>query len=250
MERREDNPLLMSRISTDMRILNWNVYYGNSPQHGDDVIAAIRSFDCDVVMLYELSLGLHLPMRISQLYRYGVFVDMNYRRWLRPVPGGAALFSRFPIEGWRVVKTIENGFLRVRRHYLEARVQIAPDYPLTIGMIHHTLPFEFGYSGASRKLLRQVLRHKEKYLFTTDLNAMPSCPIAQAIGKRLVHLGPSLEIPSHPTNRWFASITPQRRLDYAFATPDVADMLVDEARFGESYPSDHKPLFVHLKIKK
>ncbi len=237
------------RSSEKLRIMSWNVYYGNGESHAAEVIDALQSFDGDILLLYELSLGLRLPMRISELYRYGVFVDMNYRRWLSPVPGGVALFSRFPIERYRTVKTAKNGFLRVRRYYLETRVTLSPDYTLTIGMIHHTLPFELGYRSASETLLREISKHQEKYVFAADLNAMPSFWITKEIGKRLVHLGPQLAIPSHPENRWFADVTPQRRLDYAFATPDVAARRTS-ARFGESNPSDHKPLIIDLDLKK
>jgi len=240
-------PLHTPRDSHEIRALSWNVHYGDSTKHAEDVVAALKRFDCDVLLLYELNYGIHMPERIHGLGYGGVAVEMNYRRGLVPLKGGVALFSRFPIEKYHVVETISDGLLCVRRYYVEAQLRVWDHFSLTVGMIHNTLPFEFGYRGACDALYREIRRHTKRFLFMSDLNALPSSRIVRKLESKFVHLGPSLSIPSHPTSRWVKWLTPQRRIDYAFATRDVAKMLVGGARFGESFPSDHSPLLVHLR---
>ena len=246
-------PLLQPRTSNEVRVVSWNVYYGDGPTHADDVIAALKFFDCDVLLLYELSLEIDLPEKIHRLGYGGVFVEANYRRSYRllpPMKGGLALFSRFEIENYRIVETMSDGIFCVRRYYIEARLRVSENFSLTVGMTHNSLPFESGYARTCRALHEEIAKHKERYLFAADLNALPSFGVVQELHKQLIHLGPPLRETSHPTKRWVRYLTPARRIDYAFATPDVANMLIGQGRFGESHPSDHSPLLVHLRTDK
>ncbi len=248
--RTTEYPLLHPRTSDAVRVISWNVHYGSDESHGDDIMKALQSFDCDVLLLYELWADLKLPERIHALGYGGVYVEANYRRVFIPIGGGIALFSRFAIEDIRIVETIADGLLSVRRYYIEARLRVSSTFSLTVGMTHHSLPFEVGFSGACDVLYREVAKHTERFLFLGDLNALPNFKIVQKLRSRLAHLGPPLHFPSHPTSRWVKRLAFPRRLDYAFATHDVKDMLVGEARFGESHPSDHNPVLVHLRTNK
>ena len=238
-------PLHKPRISNGVRIKSWNVYYGDSPRHGDDVVAAIQKSDCDIVALYELDAAQRIPEKLRDELGYGgMAVGLHSRRILRPFKGEIALFSRFPIGEYRVVTT-HHGLTQGQRCYIEARVRISPTFSLTVGMTHHPIPGDLGYRHACEVLLREVSKHTERYVFVSDLNALWWFKIARQLRTRLVHLGPDHRLPSHPTSRW-VSWLPKRRIDFAFCTPDVAEMLV-ESRFGESSPSDHSPIILHLR---
>jgi endonuclease/exonuclease/phosphatase family metal-dependent hydrolase len=250
--RRQTFPVLSPRTSSDVRIVIWNVHYGNSKNHTNEVAEALKSFNCDTMLLAEVRSDRGLIEKILELGYGGEFVPMNYRQWFRPVAGGIAFFSRYAIESLKVYEFVRDHWskLTVRRYYIEARVTVSENFSLTVGMVHHTLPFELGIKEANKELYRLVTRREdENFLFAGDLNSHPRFRLVKKLCRRFVNLGPSLEVPSHTMVRRPRSSLWEGRVDYAFASQRVADMLVEPARFGEMHPSDHAPLIVHLRVK-
>ncbi len=234
------------RVANEVRGLSWNLGMATEADH---IILALRAADADFLFLCELNAAHHLRERIRDLGYHEFFVDADYRHNLRKTPGGIAFYSRFPVEHKVIVPTLSNQKLSTSRQYLEMRLRISESFHLTVGGTHHTLPWQPGYRKSSRALWQEVSKHAERYLCMGDLNSLPLSRLIRRLRKQLVHLGPSMLQNSYP-RRWKSlQLLPPRRLDYAFATADIAGLLIEEAWFGSSWPSDHNMLLIRLRIR-
>src|SRR3989344_3399314 len=98
------------RISGEVRFLSWNVLAWGLEAHANDIITALKTFDCDVLMLFELNNIVRLREKICDMGYWDVYVKMNYRsQLLRPMEGGMGIFSRFPIVDTRIVPRLHDG---------------------------------------------------------------------------------------------------------------------------------------------
>jgi|GEM_PF-5385165 endonuclease/exonuclease/phosphatase family metal-dependent hydrolase len=247
--RTAEYPLLHPRVSNEARILSWNVSYGDHPNHADDVVSALESIDCDILCLSEV-VGETVRESLHALGYGGVYIEANYRldllKLLRPIQGGIMFFSRFAIEDLRVVQTMSDGLLYVRRYYIEARLRVSDNFKVTVGMTHHSLPFESRYKEACNALCREVAKQNEEFLLVGDLNSPPKFRVIRELENLLTNLGPATTEPSFVSKRLPRWIYSPKRLDYAFATTDMLKW-VKEVRLLPSGPSDHRPVFVRLE---
>lgn len=242
--------------SNVVRILSWNVRYGDY-KHAKEVIKALRRFDCDVLLLYEVNDYYWLSEQIHHLGYGGRFVETNRFGAEVPVHGGIALFSRFEFDNMRTVTLREGGRgpfrggMRSFRAYIEARLLVAEDVSLTVGGAHisHRFTWDLAmrtkYQQECAALLRETGRREDKFVFGADLNAPRWFRIVKDLREQLVHLGPDIEESSFPMCRLIGTLGPWLRIDYMFGTPDIK---VRTIAFGNAGPSDHSPIIAELLI--
>ncbi len=239
-------PVLKAHTSSEVSVLGWNVSYGNTPSHPEDVLTALKDFDCDVLALSEL-IDTNLPEKIHALGYGGIFVETNYTHNMGRIGGGIALFSRYPLEEYRVVETHGNG--NGRRCYLEARLRVTETYSLTVGTTHNPLPFQPGCRKAYDLLRQEIDKHRKQFLLVGDLNALPSSQFISALRRQLVHIAPKLSEKSYQSKGLARWVFPGwwRLLDYAFGTQDVAERVI-RGELLERGTSDHLPLRLEMKL--
>ncbi|MBI4088168.1 endonuclease/exonuclease/phosphatase family protein [Candidatus Kaiserbacteria bacterium] len=233
-----------------VRLLFWNIWYDSSP---DAILKAVKTFDCDVLILSEMDGNTYLPDYIHNLGYGGMFVETNHFGLWREVSGGIALFSKLLIENARYVELRHGGRgpLRggsaSRRCYIEATLRVSEDFCLTIGGTHLSYELPYDQQACMQEqsaLLNEVGKHQHRFVFGGDLNALPNSRIVCQLSERLTHLGPDLVEPSWPVRRIIKRFLRPRRFDYAFATPDIKAM----AEFGNDFSSDHRPIVVQLQM--
>lgn len=245
-------------MTKTISLLQWNIW---CKQPIEAVIAAIKTWQPDIICIQECiefqnkntadqvadSLGFYHVYSAAQHWQNS---DTKSEQ-------GNAIFSRFPIVASKSV------FVQSEREkpadgsdegrtYLEAEIQIE-DTTLTVATTHLSYSPQFEYTpkraAEADKLAALLKDKKESFIFTGDLNSPPSSPIFETICKILKHVGPDMEQPTWPTKpfdyhgwqedelRW--------RIDYAFATPDIA---IESAEIISTDVSDHLPILVTASL--
>jgi endonuclease/exonuclease/phosphatase (EEP) superfamily protein YafD len=230
-----------------LKVLYWNVWYRVD---SDVLIRAIENFNCDIVLLQELLLfsrGTCVPERIAKLGYSGFFAECRRFKGLRE---GTAIFSRFPM-AMRCVELRRGGRLPLRggaesrRCYVEATIESSHD-PITFGIAHLSyFSIRAGLTREQETLFEELAGHQRRFIFGGDFNATPRSSIVTRLRKMdgLKNLGPDIRAPSwRPFPNRLSRVG--RRLDYAFATPD----LHASAQFGDQERSDHRPLIVTVNL--
>lgn len=220
----------------------------------------MRDINADVWLLQELTTssrynpGTNIPEIISQtLELNGVFVA-NRTLGTSPNVEGIGIFSRYPISSHLVATLSQGGTLRgtkdAYRRYLQTQVAVPFHAPLTFGLAHLSYPLPLGIGAKQRtnelaQLLGHITAPQTNYIFGGDFNASPRSKVVSEVGTRLRDLGPSLA-----ENSWhlYNGEKPRigRRLDYAFATPDVKA----SATLGDQYCSNHRPIIVEIDLRR
>ena len=236
--------------SSLVRLLFWNIWYGSTPRK---ILGAIKSFDCDALILFEVDGNTKLPQLVNKLGYEGEFIETNRFGWRGKVRGGIGLFSRLPVDRIHHVELRRGGRgpLRggkaSRRSYIEATLRISRGVSLTVGGTHlsYELPYDRQACAQEQEtLIWQVDKHASRFVFGGDLNALPNSRIVQQLNERLAHIGPNMIEPSWPMRRVIKRLLRPRRFDYAFATRDVRAT----AGFGDDLSSDHRAIIMQLHV--
>jgi endonuclease/exonuclease/phosphatase family metal-dependent hydrolase len=235
-------------------ILQWNVWYREKAEH---ILTELQRADADIICLQELTAdsyvnpGIDTPARIAELgYEY------DYRPVYRH-PGqqyyhmGNGIFSKFPIRGKRLVYLQEENTFDGRtiegRIYMEVTIE-TPDGLLTVGTAHLSFEDEL-LEAQTDKLIEAIQHHRERFIFTGDLNVPPSSATVKRLDQKLRAVGPSYDTPTWPTKHYeFHGVTVpilDRRLDYLFATQDIQ---ITGSQLIQTEHSDHLPIMLDIEL--
>lgn len=247
-----------------VRLLQWNVLFRENARR---IVDVLKDADADVLCLQELTSvsghneGIDVPAFVAAELGYRYFYQVA-QEW--DAPGdrhtlGNGIFAR-----WNLTRT-DHAFVRPSRDpnphdpamegraYVEADVALPDGTVLTVGTTHLSY-VPRGVMTPEKKheidALLAIAKTKEsRYVLTGDFNEPPESYTVQELSRTLRHCGPPFETLTWPT-RPFRSLDHTEdglgwRIDYAFATPDVA---VVDARTIETDVSDHLPILVELDL--
>jgi endonuclease/exonuclease/phosphatase family metal-dependent hydrolase len=237
-----------------LSVLQWNVWFR---EHADNIASVLADQQADILCLQELTQDSYvnpsadIPARIAALgYEY------DYRQTLK-VPGaeyyhmGNGIFSKYPIRERRHVylqyEGTHAGVHHENRVYLEITIETPVGF-MTIGTAHLSFQPEL-VEVESQQLQHAIEHHRERYLFTGDLNVMPDTPVVKMLEQHLLPVGPDYTHGTWPTKPYVfdGMEVPDlsRRLDYLFATRDIT---VTKSCLIETPYSDHLPVRLELSL--
>jgi len=242
-------------------VLQWNVLY---LQNVHNIATYLKANPADIICLQELTVN-HpdqpepdTPEYIAaqlgyQHYTIGSQFKMEGQDDVKIVDG---IFSRFPITHKRSVWINEpigtGGYDDEYRPYIEIKVDVEGT-ALTIATTHMSYTDRFEVtdrkSEESDKLIIELRKNKEKYVFTGDLNVTPDSYTIQEISKVLNHAGPEYSQKTWTTKpfsyRGFEEKELNWRLDYVFASKDIK---VSSSEIETTEFSDHLPVRTEFEI--
>jgi endonuclease/exonuclease/phosphatase family metal-dependent hydrolase len=235
-------------------ILQWNVWYR---EQADNILAELIKVDADIICLQELTSdsyinpGVDIPAAIARLgYEYDYHAVYRH-------PGehhyhmGNGIFSKFPIRGKRLVylqqEKISEGQIIEGRIYMEVTLE-TPGGLLTVGTAHLAFEEEL-LEPQTDLLLSAVQHHRERFVFTGDLNVPPNSATVKRLDEKLRAAGPSYDTPTWPTKHYeFHGVAVpilDRRLDYLFTTPDIR---IAGSQLIHTEHSDHLPILLEVEL--
>lgn len=236
-------------------ILQWNVWLR---ERADNILAELRKANADVVCLQELTDDSYVNPRIDIPER---IAQLGYEYDYQPVyrhPGqqyyriGNGIFSKFPVRGKRHVYLQEEqrsfgGRTIEARVYMEVTLE-TPTGLLTVGTAH--LSFEEALLEAQTdKLIEAVQHHRERFIFTGDLNVPPGSATVKRLDQRLRAAGPGYDTPTWPTkhHEFHGVAVPilDRRLDYLYTTQDIQ---ITGSQLIHTEHSDHLPILLEIEL--
>lgn len=247
-----------------VRILQWNVLFRESAAR---ILDVLRTVDADVLCLQELTSvsghneGIDVPSFLAESLGFNQFYQIA-QEW--DAPGdrhtlGNGIFSRYPLtrtdfsfvrpsQGINPHDPSQEG-----RVYAESDVALPDGTTLTVGTTHLSyIPRGVMTTEKKREIdaLLDIARSKEsRYVLTGDLNEPPESYTVQELARTLRHCGPPFETLTWPTRPFRSQDHVEHglgwRIDYAFATPDLA---VVDARVVDTDVSDHLPILVELDV--
>jgi endonuclease/exonuclease/phosphatase family metal-dependent hydrolase len=240
-------------------ILQWNIWYKEDIHH---IVAFLKEHPADVICLQELMRNSPLQSVVDTSEFIADTLGYQYHRQEMDVlietkkdwKQANAIFSRFPFisktSGWINESTGTHHFDDQDRAYVEATIDIKGT-PVTIGTTH--MSYTDFLESTPRKeqeatnLVEFLKKHKDKFLFTGDLNAPPESKIMERITSVLRDISPD-------GNTWttkpfsyngFETNELNWRLDYILATPDVR---VVSAEVLKTEYSDHLPILATVEV--
>jgi len=237
-----------------LSVLQWNVWFR---ERADHIMSVLREQDADIVCLQELTQdsyvnpGIDIPACIAA---HGYAHD--YRQTLKH-PGdqyyhmGNGIFSKYPIRERHHVYLQYEGTMAGEAHenrvYLEITIETPVGF-LTIGTAHLSFEPELLETEATQ-LLRAIQHHRERYIFTGDLNVLPNAPVVSMLSEQFIPVGPDYNHGTWPTKPYsFNGVTVpglSRRLDYLFATRDIT---VPHSSIIQTSYSDHLPIRLEIEL--
>lgn len=247
-----------------MRILQWNVLFRESASRILDVLADV---DADVLCLQELTSvsghneGIDVPAFLAEQLGFSYFYQIA-QEWDSPGDRhtlGNGIFSRYaltrtdhsfvrPSQGINPHDPAHEG-----RAYVEADVALPDGTVLTVGTAHLSY-IPKGVMTPEKKheidaLLAIAKSKTSRYVLTGDFNEPPESYTVQELSRALSHCGPPFETLTWPTRPFQSQAHKEDalgwRIDYAFATPDLA---VVDAAIVDTDVSDHLPILVELDV--
>lgn len=229
---------------TALRLVTYNIRSAQSSSL-TEIAEVLHGFDADVIALQEVD---HLTDRSDGLDQAGVLAEqlgMHSAFAASRTEGsgdyGVALLSRYPFSEVKRLP-LDDG-----EGSFEPRVALVGELciggaPLTVVSLHADVyPWSAAQQvdGLARQLKDRAFGegHAGPLLVAGDLNAEPEDPGPQALlSLGLIDLGATF--PPAPT---FSD----RRIDYVFASPALAEALV-ELEAPDVQASDHRPLVVEV----
>jgi endonuclease/exonuclease/phosphatase family metal-dependent hydrolase len=244
-----------------LKILQWNVW---TKENVSNIASEIKKIAPDIVCAQELvtfsKKGVNTAKSIASLTDYDYFYK-EAETW--DVKGknesqGNALFSRLPILNtfyYYVQEPKHNppDAYHEGRIYVEIEVE-AGDSLLTVGTTHLSYSAYFKLDKERKKEINNLvslIKEKDKnYVFTGDLNSLPSDLAVKKIAKHLKHAGPDFNKKTWTTKPFeyrdgFKEDKLNWRIDYVFASRDVK---VLQSEIVKTKYSDHLPVLVEVDI--
>ncbi len=235
-----------------LTILYWNIWYHSTPA---EIVAAIAKFNCDALFLFEADANSGLLEKVQEIGYGGLFTETNTFGHFPKIRGGVAFFTRLRTGYIRTVNTatgrrgLWRGGKESRRCYLEAKLCIPGHAPIVVGGTHasYNVPFigKAGYGREINSLLREITKHKLRYIFGGDLNAKRNSRLLSSLNDGFKYLDSGSPW-SWPVRRIIQCL-PHQLLDHAIATHDLIEA---KAEFMKDSSSDHLPLLVTVPLNK
>lgn len=224
-----------ARIAPHLRILSWNLYFGNTDAAAIDRV--IRQADADVVVLQEVAAGNFPVLRRSpalDAYRQG-FISPQLSA------SGSGIWSRLPLEG---AEEVDLGGLPMTR----AVVRTAGG-PVRLVNVHTLSPLagQDLWARQLRLLGEEVRRPGPPTLLAGDFNATwGHRPFRQLLDLGVDDAAAALGQPWSPT--WPAGgrlLPPALRLDHVLTSPGL---VATSYATGSAAGSDHRSIRVDVAV--
>lgn len=244
----------------DFSILQWNVWYKEDP---DNILQLLTEQAADIICLQELTINPAAPIQNVAEY-LAKQLEYNVRFKELPIEStdgtkiaiANGILSRFPIVDYRTVWINEpngasdGGYDNEYRVYVEATLDIHGRMT-TVGTTH--MSYTHGFTATPNKkaetdrLVTELKKHTDSFIFTGDLNAPPGSYTINAIEDVLKNCGPETTKNTWTTKPFnynnFAEDSLKWRLDYIFATHDLQNV---SAKILNTNYSDHLPILAHF----
>jgi endonuclease/exonuclease/phosphatase (EEP) superfamily protein YafD len=230
-----------------LRVLNFNVLFSN-PDMGA-VAALIQREQPDLVMLQEVQ-----PEQFSALQDALGDAYPYTRAAPRHPYGTTAIFSRFPVEEWRVVETGEDRRALLARVRIDGRMVTAISaHLLSYGLVWVAPPdlprvvmirVSDQHEQARRLIAAAGMFPNDPLLLACDCNSPETAGTARILhaafrsAAREVGWWPTLAGDGRRADRWLGHI------EYLFVRGDLR--VLSHMQLGESAGSDHQPLLTTL----
>jgi endonuclease/exonuclease/phosphatase family metal-dependent hydrolase len=225
-----------------LRVMTFNIKHAELSSLSE-IAEMIRQEQPDLVGLQEVDVNASRSGGEDQVYRLGQKTGMAcLRRRVQLLSGGGemcnALLSRFPILGSERVDLTSN---EQPRMMLVAKVLVAPDTTISVGVVHMGLKKDDRVKQAQQ--IVAALGDREHAILVGDVNEEPDQPASQLLSGSFVDAwpmagdGPGLTIPV---------VTPTRRIDYIFLASQWPAPV--EARVVQTQTSDHLPVVASIPM--
>ncbi len=241
-----DRPAAQS--GPDLAVLNYNVHQGLdywSVPSAAAVADLIESANADIVTLQEVNRGWNLSGGID-LFAYLRWRLPQYQVVFGPMDTalyGNAILSRYPITE-SGTGALPRTTSVLARGYVWASLA-APGGPLLVTSTHFT-----SYEGFDAERIAQADAYvvfwagRPRSVLAGDYNSHPEdASIARLISAGLIDAPASVGLGKEFT---YSSGDPHERIDYVFVSPDIRPV---SARILEGTASDHRPVFVILRLR-
>lgn len=243
-----------------MKLLQWNIWY---QENIENILHVLKEIKPDFVCLQELTIGhpefnrdIDTPKYIADGLNYYYYFEKSHDDPENTF--GSGIFSRYPIS-----KTASSfirepkGSYNTHQHfsdqgrvYVECEIDLG-DKKITLGTTH--MSYTDGFSANDEKnaetdsLTKILSQKKQDYVFTGDLNSLPSSYTIKEVQKYLIHAGPAFEENTWTTKPFsyngFEARALEWRLDYCFHTPDIK---ISSTKIIPTEYSDHLPILIEF----
>ncbi len=235
-----------------IKILQWNKWFKEDPEN---VIDFLRKIDADIYSLQELNIESptnEFDLIKRELGINGV-VGITETDFGKHANG---IFSRFEIKNsfTSFIKdpaTDRQHFSDEGRIYVEAEIDLDGKI-LNIGTTHMSYTDAFVENQEKKEeadKLVKLIKNKESYIFSGDLNATEDSYTVGEVEKQLVNCGPDYSQKTWTTKPFsyngFEENGLNWRLDYIFATKDIQ---VISSKIMETDYSDHLPILAEIEV--
>lgn len=238
-----------------IKFLQWNVWYKEKIENIAETISVINP---DIFCLQELTVNSAYNQKINtaeylaeKLRVNFYFKEAHRGKWLC----GNGIFSKFPLTRQQHVYTQSpttgaDDYSQEGRVYIEVEINLGKDRIL-VGTTHASYTHRFIVTEQKKteidKLLKELKKHKSKFVFSGDLNSRPYSYTIKRISKILKNSGPPLNQNTWTTKpfnyKGFYEDKLNWRLDYVFATKDIK---IESSKIINAGYSDHLPISVKL----
>lgn len=249
-------------VAMKLSILQWNIWYLEDIKN---VASFLQQNKADIICLQELTID-HPKQTVADTPAY-VAEQLGYHYFHKelPIEGtdgnkymiANGIFSRYPIVDSHFVYVNEpqadGGYADEYRAYVEVTLDVNGK-EVTVGTVHLSYTHHFEPTAnkqqESDRLVAELRKHTENFIFTGDLNALPDSYTIDAIAAILQSAGPSFSEKTWTTKPFtyggFEANTLDWRLDYIFASKDLE---VNTTQILTTDYSDHLPVQVSVNIK-
>lgn len=234
------------------KLLQWNICI---KEDIDNIISELERFDADIVCIQELMIKDNDSSTIDKLksvYPY-IFYDIA-DNFLDGTSQANAILSKYEIvktvgRHVQLPSDIKTDYSREGRIYVEADIKIS-DKIFHVGTTHLSYTDRFEETPLKddevARLIECLKMHNKNFIFTGDLNAVPTSKYVSMINEFMVNHDTSNTWTTKPFSyRGFSENELNYKLDYVFTSPDV-NVLSAEAK--SSTASDHLPIKVIFDI--
>jgi endonuclease/exonuclease/phosphatase (EEP) superfamily protein YafD len=224
-----------ARHAPTIRVLSWNLYYGNTD--ASSIERAVAKADADLVVLQEVSAA-NLP-----LLRRSPILAAYPHQVVSAIPSGAfgsGIWSRLPLDG---SEEFDLGGLPMTRALVRT-----PEGPVRLINVHTLSPIAKGgpatWTRQLRSLGQEARRPGPPVLLAGDFNATwGHRPFRRLLDAGLDDAAAALGRPWTPTWRAGGRLPPALRLDHVLTGPGL---VATSYATGPAAGSDHRSIVVDV----
>jgi len=230
-----------------LRVAAYNIKHGlgmDSVIDLERVANVLRPLDADVITLQEMDTGVTRTQGVDQAHRLGELLGMEaFFGDFMPYQGGEygmAVLSRLPVLGVTNVRLPDG---EEPRTALEVRVAVGPDSrPVSVVGIHFYMTPEERLAQAD-SLSRYFAEVEHPVVLAGDFNSRRGDIV---LGNLREH-GWFVVDKDGPIET-FPSDVPAREIDFVMLRPGSAFEVVEHRVIAEAVASDHRPIFIVLRL--